>query len=273
MWLNVVRVRYLASRLLANDLSTKIYGIDEKPLHFNEGGSKAIGTLEIAGAKAVKLKQNHSHTRERVSLMTSVTSNPAEASSAATMPLELLCKAKTDKRTKNLVLPANTSVSLAFGEKGSYRLHNILKYLERWLEPWTDLRARQFDWRILMMDVASSHCGPEVVAFCHTRGYAVLYHYGGTTGVAQVNDTDLHAELNSIFIDFEQTAFNNQQMVDPGNIGRTLQTVLDDACAAWRCCSHGKGVKGHREAHAAMLFAQVYQNMRQHDFQVSACFF
>ena len=64
MWLNVIRVRWLASRLLGGDLSTKMYGIDEKPIHFNESGSKCVGTLEILGAKAVKLKENHSHTRE-----------------------------------------------------------------------------------------------------------------------------------------------------------------------------------------------------------------
>ena len=64
-WLNVIRVRWLASRLLGDDLSTKIYGIDEKPIHFNEAGSKCVGTLEIAGAKAVKFKENHSAARER----------------------------------------------------------------------------------------------------------------------------------------------------------------------------------------------------------------
>ena len=106
-----------------------------------------------------------------------------------------------------------------------------------------------------MLGVAPSHCGPEVVALAHSRGYAILYHYGGTAGVAQVNDTDLHGELSSIYIDLEQTAFNNQQMVDPGNIGRTLQNVLDDACAAWRCCDHRKGVKGSREAPAGWLCA------------------
>ena len=193
--------------------------------------------------------------------MTTVTSNPTAASSAANMPLELLCKAKSQKRTAGLVLPANTSVSLAWSEKGSYRQANILKYIDRWLEPWTELRAAHSDWRLLMLDVASSHCGPEVVALAHSRGYAILYHYGGTTGVAQVNDTDLHGELSSIYIDLEQTAFNNQQTVDPGNIGRTLQNVLDDACAAWRCCDHRKGVKGSREAPAGWLFVVLSKNM------------
>ena len=255
MWLNVIRVRYLASCLLGDDLSTKMYGIDEKPLHFNEAGSKCRGTLEIAGAKSVKLKENHAATRERVSLMTTVTSSPVAASSAANMPLELLCKAQSHRRTAGLVLPANMAVSLAWSEKGSYRAANILKYLEKWLEPWTELRAKERDWRILMWDVAASHCGPLVVGYAHSRGYAVLYHYGGSTGVAQVNDTDLHGEYSSIYIDLEQTGFNNQQVIDPGDISRSLQAVLNDACAAWRCCDHRKGVRGSRDGDARMLFA------------------
>ena len=34
MWLNVIRIRYLAMRTLGKDLSADIYGIDEKPIHF-----------------------------------------------------------------------------------------------------------------------------------------------------------------------------------------------------------------------------------------------
>ena len=94
-----------------------------------------------------------------------------------------------------------------------------------------------------MLDVASSHCGAEVVAYAHARGYAVLYHYGGSTAVCQVNDTDLHGELSSIFIDLEQTAFNNQQLFDPGSISRTLQQVINDVASAWHICDHTKGVR------------------------------
>ena len=76
MWLNVVRVRHLALRFLGRDLAEAIYGCDEKPLHFNENGSKATRTLEIQGAPSVPLKENHAHTRERCSLMTTVSSCP-----------------------------------------------------------------------------------------------------------------------------------------------------------------------------------------------------
>jgi hypothetical protein len=77
MWVNNVKVRRLAQRLLGNDLAEEMYGIDEKPLHFNESGSKNARTLEIAGAPSVKLKENHAATRERVSVMTLVTTNLA----------------------------------------------------------------------------------------------------------------------------------------------------------------------------------------------------
>ena len=55
MWLNLIRVRRLAERLFGNDLSKAIFGIDEKPIHFNEAGSKNMRTLEIEGATAVRL--------------------------------------------------------------------------------------------------------------------------------------------------------------------------------------------------------------------------
>ena len=121
MWLNLIRVRYLASRLLGNDLGERVFGIDEKPLHFNEGGSTCVGTLEIAGVKSVKLKENHAATRERVSLITSVTSCPHMAASASRMPVELLCKAKSRRRTAGLKRPLGLRVSLQWAEKGSYR--------------------------------------------------------------------------------------------------------------------------------------------------------
>ncbi len=75
MWANTFRVRQLARRLLGHDLDNQFYGIDEKPLHFNEGVIKCIRTLEIVGCPAVRLKQNHAATRERVSVMTMTTSN------------------------------------------------------------------------------------------------------------------------------------------------------------------------------------------------------
>ena len=198
------------------------------------------------GAPVVKLKENHAATRERVTLMTTTTSNPAAASSYCSMPLELLCKAKSPRRIRDLVLPRGMRMSFAWAQKGSYRNEHILAWMARYLEPWTESRAAALDWRILLLDVAPSHIGPEVVAAAHASGYVCLYHYGCTTGVAQVNDTDLHQELSRLYIYLEQAAFSNQQLVDPGDLSRRLQDVADDAAAAWRIYDHRKGVQGHK---------------------------
>ena len=236
----------MASRLLNNDLGERFLGIDEKPLHFNEAGSKLIGTLEIAGAEVVKLKENHAATRERVSLMTTVTSSPTLASSASAMPLELLCKAKSKRRTAGLRPRAGMRTSIQWAEKGSYRTENILAFLEKWLDPWNEMRERTQDWRILMLDVAKSHTGDEIVRFAHTRGYVTLYHYGCTTGIAQVNGTDCHGDLSRIYIELEMESFRVQQMYDPGDISRSLQLVLHDVEQAWCSVPHNRGVRGHK---------------------------
>lgn len=89
MWLNVIRIRRFFGYLTGVDVGLRIIGIDEKPIHMNEGGSKGVRTLEIAGAKSVKLKENHAATRERVSVMTCVCSDPAAATQPRFPPVSL----------------------------------------------------------------------------------------------------------------------------------------------------------------------------------------
>ena len=181
MWLNTIRVRRLAQRCFGNCLADSMYGIDEKPIHFNEVGSGSIGTLEIQGASAVKLKHNHAASRERVSIMTCVTSNRALATSAKRPPMELLFKAKSARRTAALtkMLPSNTNVSVQWTEKGSYRKAEIIEFLGRWLDPWSEARAKSHDYRIMYSDVAWSHMGEDVLDFAWSRGYLFLFHYEG----------------------------------------------------------------------------------------------
>ena len=198
-------------------------GSMRNPIHFNEAGSKNLGTLDIEGVPCCRLKANHAASRERVSLMTAVTSNPGAASLPVGLPLELLAKARSSRRTAKLEIPAGTNVSVQWSEKGSYRHANMVSYLRKWLDPWTEARARRGDYRILMMDVAASHLSPELVDLAWSRGYCVLYHYGCTTAVAQVNDTHCHADYSAIFCEFELASMVQQRLFDPMNIGRTLQ--------------------------------------------------
>jgi hypothetical protein len=51
-WCNVLRVRYLAAALIGSDLADRCYGVDEKPIHFNESGSKAERIRAVSGCPA-----------------------------------------------------------------------------------------------------------------------------------------------------------------------------------------------------------------------------
>jgi hypothetical protein len=246
MWLTNIKVRQLALRCLGNDLSTSIYGIDEKPIHFNESGSKNVRTLEFEGAPAVSLKENHAATRERLSVMTMVTSNEGVATCPRRPPLEMLFKARSKRRTGNIAANPHTNCTVQWAEKGSYKKLQFIEFLRRHLEEWTPERAAQRDYRICYSDVAQSHCGGDVQDFCWTRGYVMLYHYGGTTAVAQVNDTDCHGDFEMVYVNFEQEACNERQAIDPGNISRTVQEVYDDVVATWRSLNHSRAVLGHK---------------------------
>ena len=194
----------------------------------------------------MKLKENHADTRQRVSVMTCVTSSPVAASQSKCLPIELLFKAKSKRRTRSLSGPPDVNVSVAWAEKGSYKTANFLAYLERWLDPWTPQRAAAKDYRVLMVDVATSHCDPSVQELAWSRGYVMLYHLGCTTAVAQVNDTDLHMEFSRLFLEFEQAAFLEAQLYDPGFVGRKAQDVVDDVVATWKALNHMQAVAGHK---------------------------
>ena len=57
LWMNSIRIRALARHFLHDDLTTRFLGVDEKPLHFNEAGSKNRATLEISGVTNVRLRR------------------------------------------------------------------------------------------------------------------------------------------------------------------------------------------------------------------------
>ena len=89
-------------------------------MHVNEARSKSHATLDIEGVPVCRLKANHTASHERVSLMTAVTSNAAAASSPRKMPLELLAKARSKRRTAKLRVPEDLNISVQWSLKGSY---------------------------------------------------------------------------------------------------------------------------------------------------------
>ena len=121
----------------------------------------------------------------------------------ASSPLEMLFQSKTAKTKskvlRNAKLPKDLDMSATVGPKGSYREEHVVAYLERWLQPWSEERQAAGDWRIMYMDAYKAHLTDRIEELCCPRGYVCLYHYGLTTGIAQVNDTDLHGEFSRIF--------------------------------------------------------------------------
>ena len=136
-WTNVIKVRRLAEHFLGHDLSTKMMQVDEKPIHMNESGSKAVKTLELEGAPSVSLRTNHSASRERVTIMTSAFSDWRLAMAARKPPIAACIKAESPARATAVTLPAYTNFSLDWTRSGSYDRVHFLSYLECWLEKWT----------------------------------------------------------------------------------------------------------------------------------------
>ena len=126
MWVTVVRIRALAKYTLKRDLICE--GYDQKGLHMNEGGSKNTGSLDIKGAPEVRLKENHAATRQRLSLMTGVTSSTEEAARPGGPPLEICFKGMTDKILRGVELRPGMQTSLAFSPKGSYRAELVVRF-------------------------------------------------------------------------------------------------------------------------------------------------
>ena len=242
MWVFNVRVRALALACLGHDLP--IMGCDQKPLHFNEEGSKCCKTLHFKGAPEVPLKENHSATRERFSLFTTVFSDRAAALAPGGPPLEVLFRGK-ETVLAGLGLPSGSNITLSFGPKGSYRLEHCLKFLRRALAPWTPARAKARDYRMLYLDAYKAHMAAEVKELAWERGYVLCFHWGCTTGICQVNDTDLHQHVEREYQFWESKSFTDQQLLDAGNITRSRQQVLDDVVKTWAGVKHEDAAQGH----------------------------
>ena len=221
---NVYFIRALILELFGHD--PEIIGLDQTPVYMNECGSRKEGTLDIMGAPEVVLKENTALTRARVSVLTCVSSWTASASQPGGLPIEVMFKGKTKRVLSKIVPPADANVSLAFSVKGSYRSQNMVDYLRLRLEPWTAERARRGDWKILMLDSYRAHWSADIEKCCWDHGYLVLYHYGNTTGVMQVNDTHLHAPFKKIYLTYEMETIMRQMESDVADINRNRDQVL-----------------------------------------------
>ena len=266
-WSNVFRVRGLIRAKFGYDPA--LWNFDQSPYHMNEAGSKETGTLALRGQPVVVLKEGHAATRSRWTMNTMCISDFDDANThggggiqgdeaAPTVvgmlpPLELMFKAQGCQLEHRLQasIPADASwMSVTTSPKGSYREEHVLAYLERHLEPWSADRR----WRILITDAFSAHMGDNIRRLAWHRGYIVILHGGGTTGVMQVNDTDLHQHLRRLYVEEEQIFLIARNRAAPGQLVTPRPSdCIQWAATIWRRRSlHIRGSGGFKSVGAAV---------------------
>ena len=242
VWRANLRVRWLAWFCLGRSLI--IWGMDQKPIYMNEGGHKNQKTIQFVGAELAVAKDNIAQSRERVSAMTTATSDETDAT--ASLPVGLCFKGKTNRVLKKLPKNFGKHVVFQFAPKGSYRVEQVVEFLNRALPVWTEERAAARDWRILYLDAYAAHFADAVVETAWRHGFVVLWHGAGLTGLMQVNDTHLHASVERIYLEMEGQSFAYQQYWDPSDISRHREDVAGDVFATWNALDHRAASKGHK---------------------------
>ncbi|MCP3920403.1 MAG: hypothetical protein GY711_33160, partial [bacterium] len=209
-WTNVVAVRALCQLAMGYDMEMENF--DQAPFHMNEAGSRGSGTLALRGAPRLVLKECHAATRSRWSVNTMTTSCAELA--ARCPPVEVMFKADGERVASELSLevPAWAPwLTVVTAPKASYREEHILAFMEAHLPEMTADRR----WRILFCDAFSPQLGESVRHLAWQRGYVLLVHGGGCTGVAQPNDTDLHQHLRRAYLALEEADLLTQQRLNP----------------------------------------------------------
>jgi len=137
---------------------------------------------------------------------------------------------------KRLQLPEDTL--LQFAPKGSYRLPNMLQYLDFAFRP----APHPSQTLVFMLDWYAVHLDGEIDRKLHEMGHAILRIGGGITGDVQVGDTHRHGPYTKAYRDREQDGAIRQQNLRPGRMPEvSRQTVLDRAVGAWRDLDHSHG--------------------------------
>jgi hypothetical protein len=224
LWANLFRIRQLI--LLTHGYDCVMENFDQKPFHMNEAGSKMAKTLDWRGRPCVELKECHASTRARWTATTwsSSASDACAGGLQTKMPLECLFKGgegvlKTLTSARETLISEGCFgnlqwLSVATSDSGSYATPQIVQMLERHLEPWSDTRQ----WRILLCDAYKPHADEAVRRLCWNRGYIVVLHGGGTTGVLQVPDTHMHSLLSREYQELEMRDLVTRMQLEPSKL-------------------------------------------------------
>ena len=247
MWSNLLRVHTFL--FMTFGYFAEIDGFDQKPMHVAESGSKLLQTLAFTGEADVTLEECHTATRDRWTLTTWVTNSLTRAMSIP--PLECCFKGgvRVHAALQRMLADIRAGglcgdwLSLVATEKGSYKEPDVYRYLERHMEPWGPTRR----WRILFCDAYSAHDSHAIRKLAWARGYILMYHGGGSTGVVQVNDTDLHYFISQMYVQMEMLDLHERNELFTGRLAtRSKPNMVTDVISIWKNTSlHLKARDGH----------------------------
>jgi len=226
---NVFRLRKLWS-LCHPGVEMKWFSADQKPLHFNNAGTRP--TYAKRGTRRVTVAEDHNATRERYSLFTTCQTWDG----GGTPPkLAVLFKASRSAPILRGRIETPGFILLQFQEKGSYRSEDVCDAL-RFFLPAAQSSEESI---VVILDWYSGHLTPEVQACIRELGHIAIYHGGGCTGFEQINDTHLHATVQRIMQELETKMHNKRRKDVPEKVTKfDRQEIVDIVTAMWRSIDH-----------------------------------
>ena len=197
-----------------------IFGADQMPLHRNELGQ--VKTMAFKGSsQPVFVKENHSLSRERCTVMTTISSSDT----IPPPPPEFLFKGE-GTRTK-LLKPAQ------WAPKGSYRLQNMLNYIKSLPSATNSAFPSEQHYRIFLLDNYSVHLDVEIREALFKKGYILILIGGGITSSVQGNDTHYHHLIKKKYRELESEEMLRQLSIDkfkiPSPSRDCMMSMLDRA--------------------------------------------
>ena len=159
-----------------------------------------------------------------------VSSSAAKA--ADVPPIAVMFKSASDTGTairQQLEVP--DGVLLQFGPKGSYRLPQLLSFLD-WAMPSVVTAAET---QVVVLDWFAPHIDPMVDDAMRQKNHSVLRIGGGLTGDVQVGDTHRHGPYSKAYRAAETSDAARELRLRPGRLPCvSRQTVLDRAARSWK---------------------------------------
>ena len=244
-WLNAWAAM-LVYKLLFGEARLKM-GMRPWPYHsvrdqmgrmLNEAESRNAPTLTFVGTDdgCDGLKTDHSQSRQRASLFTMVSDDPDEERG-----LDICFKLSTDRRIKDVEVPAGVPITLNFSKSGSYDLEACLRYFDRWIPKWSEARAKIFDYRVIHLDDYAVHNMDRVKQFLWDRGFLKDKIGGGCTYALCGCDTDLHSDMQRDYMEIDMEWAAAELTKRPWAVPvKTRQGFVDDWACIWTGFPHAR---------------------------------